>query len=416
MKIEYVNNKLKLSGIDCMEIAQKHGTPTYVYCIDSMKKNIENFISKFSENDIVCFAVKANSNQTVLKHLAQSGAGMDVVSGGEILRCIKAGVDPQKIIFSGVGKTHAELKYALETNIKQINVESIEELHRLNQIAKDLGKIANIAIRINPNVCANTHEKISTGRKGDKFGVDIDVAMDVYMLAKSMENVNPHALAVHIGSQILTTEPFEKAYKVTVDFVKQLINAGIEIKYLDLGGGLGIVYDKQSEQKISLDEYANIVHEIVGQLNVNLVFAPGRWVVGNEGAVLGKVEYVKNKNGAHPFVISDIAMTEVMRPTLYGSYHEIIPVVENQSSPKIKADIVGQVCESGDFIGKKREIQILNEGEFIAVLSTGAYGMVMASNYNTRPFCEEIGIINQKPYVIRKRQTMDELIEQDITI
>lgn len=415
MKIEYIENKLIIAGHSAVDIAKKHGTPTYVYCIDSMKKNIESFISKFSNNDIVCFAVKANSNQTVLKQLAQSGAGMDVVSGGEILRCIKAGVDPSKIIFSGVGKTYSELKYALETKIKQINVESVEELVRLNNVAGELGVVADIAIRVNPNVCANTHEKISTGRKGDKFGIDIDIAKDVYLQAKEMENINPHALAVHIGSQILTTQPFETAYKVTVDFVKELINLGIDIKYLDLGGGLGIVYDNEKEQKISLDDYAKIVHKVVEGLNVNLVFAPGRWVVGNEGVSLTKVEYIKNKNGEHPFVICDIAMTEVMRPTLYGSYHGILPAVDTNGKI-IKADVVGPVCESGDFIAKKRDIATPKEGDFMAVLSTGAYGMVMASNYNTRTFCEEIGIINGVCHVIRKRQTMEELIEQDITI
>ncbi|MGB1361139.1 MAG: diaminopimelate decarboxylase, partial [Alphaproteobacteria bacterium] len=309
----YNGGKLSTGGIDLQSLAEKYGTPLYVYNNDHIIDNYNSFMNAFDGKCVAHFAMKSNSNQAILTGLAKAGCGMDIVSGGELQRAIKAGVSPDKIIFSGVAKSDSELADALNAGILQINVESVEEIHQLNDVAKELGKVAPVALRVNPNVDAGTHDKISTGKKTDKFGIDIELAPELYKQMNAMDNINPVSISVHIGSQLMSAEPFVESYKKVAELAETLIASGTQLKRLDLGGGLGICYEK-SDTPPDVNEYAKMVNDTVGHLNLDLHFEPGRWLVGNAGALIGRVENVKS-NDVKTFVLGDVAMNDLVRPT-----------------------------------------------------------------------------------------------------
>ena len=406
----YKNGKLTTNGIQLEELVKQYSTPLYVYNNDYIIDNYNKFMNAFDNKCTAHYAMKANSNQAILKSLAVAGCGMDIVSGGELKRALTAGVDTKKIIFSGVAKTDNELSDALNADILQINIESEDEIYRLNNVAKELGKIAPVALRVNPNVDAGTHDKISTGKKTDKFGIDIDLAISIYDKMVAMENIDPQGISVHIGSQLMSAEPFVASYKKIAELAEKLIDNNINLKRLDLGGGLGICY-KTSDNPPDVNEYAKMVFDTVGHLNLDLHFEPGRWLVGNAGALIGKVENVKS-NDLKTFILCDVGMNDLIRPTLYNSYHHILPL--NENNEYINADLVGPVCESGDYLCKNRKIAKMIKGDYFAVLSAGAYGMTMANNYNSRVNPVEVLIVGDKSYLIRERQNIDEIISRDI--
>jgi len=406
----YKNGKLTTNGIQLEKLVKQYSTPLYVYNNDYIIDNYNKFMNAFDNKCTVHYAMKANSNQAILKSLAVAGCGMDIVSGGELKRALTAGVDTKKIIFSGVAKTDNELSDALNANILQINIESEDEIYRLNNVAKKLGKVAPVALRVNPNVDAGTHDKISTGKKTDKFGIDIDLAISIYDKMVAMENIDPQGISVHIGSQLMSAEPFVASYKKIAELAEKLIDNNINLKRLDLGGGLGICY-KTSDNPPDVNEYAKMVFDTVGHLNLDLHFEPGRWLVGNAGALIGKVENVKS-NDLKTFILCDVGMNDLIRPTLYNSYHHILPL--NENNEYINADLVGPVCESGDYLCKNRKIAKMIKGDYFAILSAGAYGMTMANNYNSRVNPVEVLIVGDKSYLIRERQNIDEIISRDI--
>ncbi|MBR2157312.1 MAG: diaminopimelate decarboxylase [Campylobacter sp.] len=389
------------------EIATKFGTPLYVYDFDAIEKNYLALKNSFNaRKSLVCFAVKANSNLSVLKHLANLGSGFDCVSIGEVKRALAAGANSYKIVFSGVGKQDFELKEALENDILMINLESYAEMLRLESVAKELGKEARISIRVNPNVDAKTHPYISTGLNENKFGVSIDEAKKMYIYAKNSEFLNPVGIHFHIGSQLTDIAPIIEASGIVSKLLRELLALKIEIKFFDIGGGIGIKY--QSEEEINLYDYAQGILANLSGLDVTIVCEPGRFLVGNAGVFLTKVLYEK-KNNEKRFVVVDGAMNDLIRPSLYGAYHEI-SVVNSASSQNSPCDIVGPICESGDFLAKGVELPTLNSGDLLCVKSAGAYGFTMSSNYNSRGRAAEVAVQGGKARLIRKRESFEDLI------
>ena len=389
------------------EIATKFGTPLYVYDFDAIEKNYLALKNSFNaRKSLVCFAVKANSNLSVLKHLANLGSGFDCVSIGEVKRALAAGANSYKIVFSGVGKQDFELKEALENDILMINLESYAEMLRLESVAKELGKEARISIRVNPNVDAKTHPYISTGLNENKFGVSIDEAKKMYIYAKNSEFLNPVGIHFHIGSQLTDIAPIIEASGIVSKLLRELIALKIEIKFFDIGGGIGIKY--QSEEEINLYDYAQGILANLSGLDVTIVCEPGRFLVGNAGVFLTKVLYEK-KNNEKRFVVVDGAMNDLIRPSLYGAYHEI-SVVNSASSQNSPCDIVGPICESGDFLAKGVNLPNLNSGDLLCVKSAGAYGFTMSSNYNSRGRAAEVAVQGGKARLIRKRESFEDLI------
>ncbi len=415
----YDNNTLTTGGVSLAHVADTYGTPLFVYNFDDILRRYKRFMRAFSDakrrynfphTHMVHFAVKANSNQAVLSALAQQGCGMDIVSGGELKRALTAGVPAKKIIFSGVAKADWELTYALQQGVLQINVESVEEIHQLQSVAEKLNIIAPIALRINPNVAGSTHAKISTGKNTDKFGIDADVAVQLAQHILSLSHIECQGISVHIGSQLMSAEPFVASYKKLADIAMSLIADGLPLKRLDLGGGLGVVYAPNGDTPPDIATYADMVIRMVGHVGLDIHFEPGRWLVGNAGALIGTVENVK-VNTEKTFVLVDIAMNDFIRPTLYEAYHHVVPV--HKTDTTMVADVVGPVCESGDYMAKNREIGTVKRGDKVAVLSTGAYGMVLASHYNTRPMACEVAIYDGKSHIIRPRQTVEHIINMD---
>lgn len=389
------------------EIATKFGTPLYVYDFDAIEKNYLALKNSFNaRKSLVCFAVKANSNLSVLKHLANLGSGFDCVSIGEVKRALEAGANSYKIVFSGVGKQDFELKEALENDILMINLESYAEMLRLESVAKELGKEARISIRVNPNVDAKTHPYISTGLNENKFGVSIDEAKKMYIYAKNSEFLNPVGIHFHIGSQLTDIAPIIEASGIVSKLLRELLALKIEIKFFDIGGGIGIKY--QSEEEINLYDYAQGILANLSGLDVTIVCEPGRFLVGNAGVFLTKVLYEK-RNNEKRFVVVDGAMNDLIRPSLYGAYHEI-SVVNSASSQNSPCDIVGPICESGDFLAKGVELPNLNSGDLLCVKSAGAYGFTMSSNYNSRGRAAEVAVQGGKARLIRKRESFEDLI------
>lgn len=409
------NGSLHAEYIPLSTIAEAFQTPTYVYAKAALVDAFTRFKSGLAGTDhLVCFAVKANPSLAILHTFAQLGAGFDIVSGGELARVIAAGGDPRKVVFSGVGKSHAEMRAALEVGIFCFNVESINELKRLNEVAGSMGKVAPVSLRVNPNVDAKTHPYISTGLKNNKFGVAFEDALATYRLAASMPNVVVHGVDCHIGSQITELSPFVDALERVLALVDALQAEGISIAHIDVGGGIGITY--ADEVPPAFNDYVKaIVSKLAGR-NVKVLFEPGRALVGNAGVLLTKVEYLKMGRGegedkTKNFAIVDAAMNDLMRPALYDAYHAIVPVTPRDSIAETY-EIVGPVCESGDFLGHDRVLS-LQEDDLLAVKSAGAYGMSMASNYNTRGRAAEVLVDGDKMHLIRARESIASLFAEE---
>lgn len=410
----YKNGHLHAEDVAISEIAASVGTPFYVYSTATLTRHYRLFTEALSPlPHQVCFAIKSLSNVAVLKTLGDLGAGMDVVSEGEYLRARAAGVPGDRIVFSGIGKTRGEMRTALTGGIRQFNVESEPELRALSEVAMSLGLTAPITIRVNPDVDAQTHEKISTGKKGDKFGIPISRASAVYAEAAALPGIDVVGIDVHIGSQLTSLAPFEQAYLMVAGLTRQLRAEGHDIRRLDLGGGLGIPYARSNEAPPLPMEYGALIKRTVGDLGCEIEIEPGRLISGNAGLLVAGVIYVKNGDG-RDFLILDAAMNDLIRPAMYGAHHDIIPVVEAAPGDERQPfDIVGPVCESGDTFAKARAMAALNEGDLVAFRSAGAYGAVMASEYNTRPLIPEVLVHGDQFAVIRARPSFDEILKRD---
>jgi len=403
------NNVLHAEDVALTQIAENFGSPCYVYSKAALSQAFERFSAGFKDaNHLVCFAVKSNPSLAILNLFAKLGAGFDIVSGGELARVIAAGGDPKKVVFSGVGKTAEEMRAALEAGIFCFNVESASELVRLNDVAAYMGKIAPVSLRVNPNVDAKTHPYISTGLKNNKFGVAYEDALDIYMQAAAMPNIAIHGVDCHIGSQITELSPFLDAFDRVLALVDALADNNIQIQHIDLGGGIGICYSDETPPEFTT--YAKAMREKLGKRDVKLVFEPGRALVGNAGVLLTKVEYLKPTETKN-FAIVDAAMNDLMRPALYDAYHDI-QAVKPRDEAAVNYEIVGPVCESGDFLGHDRELA-LQEGDLLAIMSAGAYGMSMSSNYNTRPRVAEVMVDGSQCHLIRKREQIVDLFANE---
>ncbi len=403
----YVDNELWCDGVPVDEVADEIGTPFYLYSHRTLTRHFRVFDAAFADvSHITCFSVKANSNTAILKVFINEGSGMDVVSGGELYRALKAGVDPGKVVYSGVGKRMDEIEYALRCGILMFNVESSQELEIINACAGKMGKRAGISLRINPGIDPMTHPHISTGLKESKFGINIERSIDEYRQAKRLDYVDIIGVDCHIGSQVTNVSPFVDALQCLKELIYLLRKEDIEIKYLDLGGGLGITYDTESTPHP--EEYAKAIINESKDIRCTLIFEPGRVIVGNAGILVSRVLYTKTNAGKN-FIIVDAGMNDLVRPSLYDSYHHIKPVVLKDRK-NLLADVVGPICESGDFLGKGRMIPRLNRGELVAVMSAGAYGFTMSSNYNSRPKIPEVLVKDDRYYVIRKREEYSDLI------
>jgi diaminopimelate decarboxylase len=410
----YIDGILHAENVAIPQIAKAVGTPFYVYSTATLTRHYTVFADAFSDIDAkICFAMKANSNQAVLTTLAKLGCGADVVSQGELKRALAAGMSPDKIMFSGVGKTKQEIQAALEVGIFCFNVESIPELHQLSACASQMGLTAPVSLRINPDVDAQTHEKISTGKAGDKFGIPREDAIEVYALAASLPGLKVSGIDMHIGSQIENLDPFDKAFARLKELIGQLRSEGHEIDHVDVGGGLGIPYKNDNSPPPEPEAYAQIVKKHVKELNCEVAFEPGRMISGNAGILVGEVIYIK-PSGDKTFIIGDTAMNDLIRPTLYEAWHEIRPVEEAiLSKPPIKGDLVGPVCETGDFMAKDRNLPALKAGDLFAIGSAGAYGAVQAGTYNTRALVPEVLVNDDQFHIIRPRQEVEDIIAMD---
>jgi diaminopimelate decarboxylase len=402
---EIKNGMLHAENVALTNIAAQFNTPCYVYSKLALTQAFSDFkAGLIGSNHLVCFAVKANPNIAILNLFAKLGAGFDIVSGGELARVLAAGGDPQKIVFSGVGKTADEMRAALDAGIFCFNVESASELKRLNDVAGSMGKIAPVSLRVNPNVDAKTHPYISTGLKNNKFGVAFEDALSVYQQAATMPNIAVHGVDCHIGSQITELAPFIEALDLILGLVDALEAKGIHISHIDVGGGIGITYANETPPEFGT--YAKAILAKLADRNVKLLFEPGRALVGNAGVLLTKVEYIKPAE-AKNFAIVDAAMNDLMRPALYDAYHDIL-AVQPRTGTTTNYEIVGPVCESGDFLGHDRNLN-LQEGDLLAIMSAGAYGMSMASNYNTRGRAAEVIVDGDKVFVVRQREKIADL-------
>ena len=408
---QYRDGALFAEDVDVTALAGKVGTPFYVYSAATLRRHVQVMREAFAPLDaLVAYAMKANSNQAVLKVIAGEGAGADVVSGGELERAVAAGIPASKIVFSGVGKTVAEMRRGLELSIKCFNLESEPELERLSEIAASMGKVAPVSVRINPDVDAGTHAKISTGKKENKFGIPFVRAREVYARIAALPGVEAVGIDMHIGSQITDMTPFDNAYALLAELVRDLRGQGHRIRHVDVGGGLGIPYHQDQDAPPLPREYAEIVKRHLGKLDAEIVLEPGRLIVGNAGILVTRVEYVKE--GDKTFVIVDAAMNDLIRPTLYEAHHDVQPV-RHSNLPPITADVVGPVCETGDYLALGRRMPGVKEGDLLSVMTAGAYGAVMASTYNSRPLIPEVLVDGDKWHVIRPRKSIAELIALD---
>ena len=410
----YIHGILHAENVPIPDIAAAVGTPFYCYSTATLERHYRVFTEAFSDiKATVCYAMKANSNQAVLKTLAELGSGADVVSGGELKRALKAGIPPEKIMFSGVGKTRDEINAALEAGIFCFNVESVPELHLLSQCASTFGNDAPVSLRINPDVDAKTHRKISTGKSGDKFGIPWTDAEAAYALADSLPGIHVCGIDMHIGSQIEDLEPFDEAFSRLGGLIARLRANGHEIAHVDLGGGLGIPYRNNNNPPPEPNAYAEVVKRHVRALDCDVVFEPGRMIAGNSGILVGSIIYVK-ETADKTFLIADAAMNDLIRPTLYDAWHEIRPVKEEILSKKpIQGDLVGPVCETGDFLILDRGLPALESGDLFSLGSAGAYGAVQSGTYNSRPLIPEVLVKNDQFHVVRPRIDADALISMD---
>ena len=407
----YREGKLFAEDISVSNLAEEYGTPLYIYSAATLRRHFEAFDSAFSGLEhLTCFSVKANSNLSLLKLLGEMGAGMDIVSGGELYRALRAGIPAEKIVYSGVGKRASEIREALEAGILMFNVESVPELHRINEVAEDMGMVAKISFRINPDVDPQTHPYISTGMKKNKFGLDIEHSLEAYKLAAELENIEPVGMDCHIGSQLTNIEPFLEALDKLLAFHEKLKGMGIDIQYLDLGGGLGISYDDEEPPHPS--EFGEALKKKLVDTGLKIILEPGRVIAGNAGVMITEVVYTKS-NPTKNFLIVDGAMNDLIRPSLYGSYHKIEEVEQHGRTAK-DYDVVGPICESGDFLARDRELPEIEAGERLVVYSAGAYGFTMSSNYNSRPRACELLVDGDKVIVARKRETYEDIIKNEL--
>ncbi|RKZ76525.1 MAG: diaminopimelate decarboxylase [Candidatus Parabeggiatoa sp. nov. 1] len=403
----YRNGTLYAEDVDLTTLADTYGTPCYVYSRAALERHWHAFDQALKNHrHLVCYAVKANSNLTVLNVLARLGSGFDIVSGGELERVLRAGGEPDKIIFSGVGKTVAEMRRALEVGIRCFNVESEAELLRLNQVAFEMGKCAQVSVRVNPDVDAKTHPYISTGLKQTKFGIDIDIATEVYAKAASLPHLQMIGIDCHIGSQLTETAPFMDALRRVMVLVETLRDMGIHLQHIDIGGGLGVRY--RDETPPSPVAYIQALSQVLGGAPYEIILEPGRAIAANAGILLTRVEYLKNTAAKH-FAIVDAAMNDLLRPALYNAWQEILQVQPRIDEAVQNYDVVGPVCETGDFLGKNRALA-LREGDLLAVRTSGAYGFTMSSNYNTRLRAAELMVDGERVAVVRRRETVDDLL------
>ncbi len=402
----YSNGTLFAEGIDLTTLAETYGTPCYVYSRATFERHWIAFDRAFkNRRHLICYAVKANSNLAVLNILARLGSGFDIVSGGELERVLRAGGQADKIIFSGVGKTMAEMRRALEVGIRCFNVESTAELQRLNKVAGEMGKIAPISLRVNPDIDAKTHPYISTGLKENKFGIGIDIAIQVYTQAAALPHLQITGIDCHIGSQLTDTAPFVEALRRLIALVKTLHQKNIHLQHIDMGGGLGVRYCDETPP--SPAEYVEALNQVLGDAPHEIIVEPGRAIAANAGILLTKVEYLKNT--AHKnFAIVDAAMNDLLRPALYHAKQDIVPIQPRSDEPVQNYDIVGPICETGDFICKNR-VLALHEGDLLAVRTSGAYGFTMSSNYNSRLRAAELMVDDERVTVVRQRETLDDL-------
>ena len=411
---QYRNGKLHAEDVAIDAIAQAVGTPFYVYSSATLEHHAQVFSKAMVGQDhMFCYSMKANSNQAVITTLAKQGFGIDVVSEGELRRARAAGVDPQKIVFSGVGKKAREMEYALHEGIACFNVESEAELELLSAVASGMGKVAVVSIRINPDVDAETHAKITTGKADNKFGISWLRAEEIYAKAAALPGIDVAGVDMHIGSQITKLEPFEAAFKLMAELIVSLRKQGHNIRHADVGGGLGVPYRHGNEVPPHPDEYAGILKRVLGPLGIKLVLEPGRLIVGNAGILVSEVIYMK-QGDANQFCIVDAAMNDLIRPTLYDAWHDIIPVnAPADGSITQTVDVVGPVCESGDFLARGRDLPPLKAGDLIAVMTAGAYGAVQAGTYNSRLLIPEVLVKGDQFAVIRPRETYEDLIGRD---
>jgi diaminopimelate decarboxylase len=411
---DYRNGVLHAEAVNLSGLAEAVGTPFYCYSTATLERHFRVFTDAFAgEKVLVCYAMKANSKQSVLRTLAKLGAGADVVSGGELKRALAAGIPSQKILFSGVGKTEGELRAALAADILCINIESEPELELLSRLAVEMDRTARVSVRVNPDVDAGTHAKISTGRSENKFGIPISRAREVYAHAAKLPGIKVTGTDMHIGSQITDLSRMETAFRILAEFVQTLRSDGHDIAHIDFGGGLGIPYYMDREAPPAPDAYAAMVRRVTHNLGCTLMFEPGRMIVGNAGILVTKVIYVKHGDGKN-FVIIDAAMNDLIRPTLYEAHHDILPVREAASDAKtMVADVVGPVCETGDYLALDRTLPEPKVGDLLAIMTAGAYGAVQSGTYNTRPLIPEVLVKDDQYAVVRPRVDVDALIAMD---
>lgn len=403
----YRNGELYCEEVPIAALCEEYGTPLYVYSHTALVRRYREFASAFAEiNPLICFSVKSNGNLAVLRTLANEGAGADIVSGGELFRALQAGIPPERIVFAGPGKTEAEIRTALKVGVYLLNVESFAEAERINHVAQELKVRAPIALRVNPDVDAKTHKHTTTGKKGNKFGIDLDVALHHFKVISLLDFLDVVGVHAHIGSPILRLEPFEEAMTRLVELIDSLRDNGIRIERLDFGGGLGITY--RDETPPSPEAYAACLRPFLRKAKCRLILEPGRYISGNSGILCVRVTYRKETT-EKTFLITDGAMNDLIRPALYDSYHEIGPVRQKNVLWE-KVDVVGPVCESGDFFAKNRELERVEAGDYLAVFSAGAYGFTMSSNYNARPRAAEVLVKGARSYLVRRRETYEDLI------
>lgn len=409
----YKNGEMHAESVPLRTIAEAVGTPVYVYSTATLERHFRVFSAAFNDEALICFAVKANSNQAVLATLAKVGAGADVVSVGELTRSLKAGISADKIVFSGVAKKASEMAAALKAGIKQFNVESEAELDLLNDVAGGLGMTAPVSVRVNPDVDAKTHHKISTGKSENKFGIPWVRVNDVYAQIASLPNLKAVGVDLHIGSQLTDLEPFRAAFERVVELVKKLRDAGHDIRHIDLGGGLGIPYDPAAKNPPSPTAYGDMVREVLGTLDCEIILEPGRLIAGNAGVLLSELVYEKTSDSKR-FYIIDAGMNDLIRPAMYDAYHAILPVREPAiGAATTTVDFVGPVCESSDTFAASRETPLMQSGDLLVIKSAGAYSAVMASTYNTRELVPEVLVNGDQWSIIRRRQSLDELLAME---
>ena len=399
-------NNLCVENISAQKLVKKYKTPFYCYSLSQLKNNYHALTKAFeSVKPLICFSVKSNSNLFLLKELKKIGSGADVVSVGELLKAIKAGISPKKIVFSGIGKTEEEIKLAIKKGVLLINVESESEVNLINRLSKKSSKKISIGIRLNPNVTGRTHQKISTGGKNEKFGLVYNDFINLSKRIKKMKNVTLQGISVHIGSQITSINPFGKVLSI----INKIINkTKINFKFIDLGGGLGISYSK-GEKQININQYAKLVNKFIKNKDSKIIFEPGRFIIGNAAILITKIIYIKKSNSKY-FIILDAGMNNLMRPALYQAHHQIIPLKKTNKLFKGKLEFVGPVCESSDKFSSQKIFSQIKEGDYIGLANVGAYGMSLSSNYNTRPTIAEIMVSGSKDKVIRKRQSLENLV------